>query len=202
MTNNASDSPQHVVLSNVVPPVLRAMMGCAGVTCCFLIVKELGSGLWPPSFLTLFFGFMVLGGLSVGLSFIAFAVFGPNETWTIEAGKITIRNELLGQVQTMDFLSSDFSSFALQTHNDSEGGDTYFLAATLKNNPVQPIFNNLGFGRNLANDVISGLMRPVFPNQAYDAYNAVHRLRSPFDRSKTRIEEALSIFKGNTILSS
>lgn len=193
---DASDTatPPHYQLGLSMPLPIRIVLGSAGTLCCILLVKEFSPALWPPSILTLFFGFIILGGLSVGLMFVLSAVFGPDEIWKIEPGRIAIRRELRGYAEVFTYSPADFSSITVEVDTGNDGPETYFLLGELKQGLNLPSFRGPNFGSSLADRAGKLLSRPLFPNKHYREYVASNTLKSPSNRSRTLVEDALSAF--------
>jgi hypothetical protein len=187
-------TPRYYQLGLAMPLPIRIFLGSAGALCCILLVKEFSPALWPPSILTLFFGFIALGGLSVGLIFVLSAVFGPDEIWTIEPERIAIRRELRGHVELFNYSPSDFTSITIEADTGNDGPDTYFITGELKQGLNLPSFHSRDFGSNLAYRAVKLLSRPLFPKKHYREHVASHKLKSPHNRSRTFVEDALSAF--------
>ena len=120
----APDDP--IVLTHSMPTPIRLMVGGVGVAGTLLLLFELGPALWPPSFLTLFFGVILLGGLSVTVAFMAGSALGPDQTWEIRPGQLTITYSLfhqssvrtygLADLDERDVVSSSYDS-DVETHS-------------------------------------------------------------------------------------
>ena len=99
-----------IVLSQIMPTPIRLIFGGVGLAGTILLLVGLGPALWPPSFLTLFCGIIVLGGLSVTLAFVACSALGPDQTWEISPGKLTITYQLFNQTSVKTYDLHDLES--------------------------------------------------------------------------------------------
>lgn len=196
MQNNAVDLKNQVIVTNVMPLFVRIMIGGAGALCCVLVVKELGGALWPISFLTLFFGFILLGGLSVGFIFVIGAIFGPDETWTIAPRQITIRSELREHSKTEHFVATDFTELTIEKQTDNDGPDCYFILVSLRPGLDRPAFMSLGAGAAFARSVADWVAKGWFPAMAPKEHRVTSKMRSPKFTTLARAKEALAIFEG------
>lgn len=120
-----------IVLSHVMPTPIRLIFGGFGLAGTILLLVELGPALWPPSFLTLFFGIIVLGGLSVTLAFVAGSALGPDQTWEIRPGKLTITYQLFHQTSVKTYDLSDLESCDVASSQYDSDVETYQLVCRL-----------------------------------------------------------------------
>jgi hypothetical protein len=180
--------PNRVVVSQWMPLPLRIFLGAVGAFACIAVVWELGPALWPLSFLTLFFGFIVLGGISVGLCFLLGAIFGPEVTWMIEPGRLTIRATLRDAIDVQTYAACDLVSLEVKEHRDNDGPDTFDLIAITQD----PIRQNLGRTADIARNVILFVSLPLL-NQS-KAHAGKHTLRSPNFTSLDRAQAAVKLF--------
>lgn len=117
---------QSITLTHFTPVPIRWMLVIAGTGACFLALKELAPGLWPPSLLTLFFGFILLGGLSVGSAFVWAGVAAPDVVWTFSPGQLELDYSLRGQSWREVWLARDFASVGIE-QADSDSGPTRWV---------------------------------------------------------------------------
>jgi hypothetical protein len=188
MELNPVSGPNRVVVSQLMPFPLRIFLGAVGAFACVAVVWELGPALWPLSFLTLFFGIIVLGGISVGLCFLLGAIFGPEVTWMVEPGRLTIRAKLHDTVDVQTYGTRDLVSLEVKEHRDNDGPDTFDLTAITRD----PIRQNLGEGADIARNVILFITLPLL-NQS-KARAEEHTLRSPNFTSLDRAQAAVRLF--------
>jgi len=122
----SSDQSDTIVVSHLFPTPLRLVFGGVGVIGTIILLVELGPALWPPTFLTLFFGFILLGGLSVTLAFAAGSALAPNQRWEIGPGHLTITYQLFSQTSVKTYGLDDLDGSEVVENEDSESSGTTF----------------------------------------------------------------------------
>lgn len=120
-----------IVLSHVMPTPIRLMTGGVGLAGTILLFVELGPALWPPSVLTLFFGFILLGGLSVTVAFLAGSALGPDQTWEIQPGRLTITYRLLNRASVMTYRLADLDRVEVVSSSYDSDVETHALVCRL-----------------------------------------------------------------------
>lgn len=120
-----------IVLSDIMPTPIRFLFGGFGALGTILLLVELGPTLWPPSFLTLFGGIIMLGGLSVTLAFVAGSALSPDRTWEIRPGKLTITYQLFNQTSVKTYELADLGGCEVMTSTWDSSVDTYQLECRL-----------------------------------------------------------------------
>ncbi len=120
-----------IVLSHVMPTPIRLMLGGVGLGGTILLLVELGPPLWPPSVLTLFFGLILLGGLSVSVAFAAGSVLSPDQTWEIWPGRLTITYQSLGRTSVRTYPAADLDGMAVVSSAYDSDVETYELVCRL-----------------------------------------------------------------------
>jgi hypothetical protein len=126
------DQSDAIVVSHLFPTPMRLIFGGVGVIGTIILLVELGPALWPPTFLTLFFGFIMLGGLSVTLAFAAGSAMAPNQTWEIRPGLLTITYQLFSQTSVKTYGLEDLDGSEVVENEASESGaKTYQLVCRL-----------------------------------------------------------------------
>ncbi|MCA3696328.1 hypothetical protein [Aquidulcibacter sp.] len=124
-------SGEPIILSHIMPTPIRLIFGGVGLALTILLLVELGPALWPPSFLTLFFGIIVLGGLSVTLAFVAGSALGPDQTWEIRPRKLTITYQLFNQTSVKTYDLRDFESCDVASSQYDSDVETYQIVCRL-----------------------------------------------------------------------
>jgi hypothetical protein len=129
----ASPKPEGepIALSDIMPMPVRLIFGGFGLAGTILLLVELGPFLWPPSFLTLFFGFIGLAGLSVTLAFLLGSVFSPDQIWEIRPGRLTVTYQLFNQISVQTYGLDDLSGVEVMASSWDSGADTYQLVCSL-----------------------------------------------------------------------
>ena len=120
-----------VVSDNTFPAPMRLIFIGLGIALSINLLVELGPALWPPTFLTLFFGFIILGGLSVMLGLVAFSAFGSTQKWEIQPERLTITYQLFNQTSVKIYGLEDLHEGEVRERYDSDGPNTYFLVFRL-----------------------------------------------------------------------
>lgn len=190
VTPHAPGEP--IVLSHIMPTPIRLIFGGFGVLGSILLLVELGPALWPPSFLTLFFGFIVVGGLSVTLAFVAGSALGPDQTWEIQPGKLTITYTLFNKTSVKTYLLADLESCDVASSQyDSDDRETYQLVCRL------PLGRTVQTGLEstpLLMAILAFLRNPIATSTGVPY--AETRLRSPDFSKREQAERALAHLMG------
>lgn len=126
-----SASSEKIEVSTYFPTAIRGLMVMVGAAACVLVVVELGRVLWPPTLLTLFFGLIVFGTMSIGFSFVAGGLFAPNVRWSFSPGQVRIAAELFGRTEVHTFKKDSFESIAIRENTGDSGEATFQLACSL-----------------------------------------------------------------------
>ena len=185
-TSHASGEP--IVLSHIMPTPIRFLFGGVGVLGSILLLVELGPALWPPSILTLFFGIIVLGGLSVTLAFVAGSALGPDQTWEIRPGQLTITYQLFNQTSVKTYALDDLESCDVASSQyDSDDLETYQIVCRL------PLGRTVKTGLEstpFLMAILAFLRAPIATAQGVSY--AETRLRSPDFSKREEAERALA----------
>ena len=176
-----------IVLSQIMPTPIRLIFGGVGLAGTILLLVGLGPALWPPSFLTLFCGIIVLGGLSVTLAFVACSALGPDQTWEISPGKLTITYQLFNQTSVKTYDLHDLESCEVASSLNDSGVETYQLVCRL------PLGKTVQTGLEstpLFLAILAFLIAPIATSQGVSY--AETRLRSPNFSKREEAERALA----------
>jgi hypothetical protein len=176
-----------IVLSHIMPTPIRLIFGGVGAALSILLLVELGPALWPPSFLTLFFGFIVLGGLSVTLALVAGSALGPDQIWEIRPGKLTITYQLFNQTSVKTYELRDLESCDVASSQYDSDVETYQIVCRL------PLGRTVKTGLEstpLLMAILAFLRAPIAT--AKGVSYAETRLRSPDFSKREEAERALA----------
>lgn len=192
MDAQCSDGPDEVIrLGGPMPTVIRWILTAVGLFACVMVVVELGRGLWPLSVLSLFFGFIMAGGLSVGLAFMMFGALSPDEQWEIRPGSLTLTVARGRHRLERHFTPDDFEDLSVVRDDSGDGPDTWHLMARIRlDSPnlilprQEPVFAGLVFLDLLASPLQGWRARPSFHD----------RLRSPSLTTEAAARKALACF--------
>ncbi|MBB5744887.1 hypothetical protein [Brevundimonas variabilis] len=128
----ASPAPDDaIVVSHVMPTPVRLLFGGIGAAGTLVLLIELGPAIWPPSLLSLFFGVILLGGLSVTLAFMAGSALGPDQTWEIRPGQLTITYSLFHQTSVRTWRLADLEDMDVVSSAYDSDTETWALACRL-----------------------------------------------------------------------
>ncbi|MFN3318378.1 MAG: hypothetical protein ACK43M_06530 [Allorhizobium sp.] len=128
-----SAQDQEITVSQSIPTPLRVLLACLAVGLLFVLC-ELGGGLWPFSTLTPFFAIIVVGGLGVLLSFVAFSVAGPDERWTFRPGVIDVEQRLFDRRHLFQVSPEDGDCQVIKS-DTSDSGESWHIVIQL-NTPI------------------------------------------------------------------
>ncbi|WP_298333020.1 hypothetical protein [Asticcacaulis sp.] len=192
MDAQSFDDPEAVIrLGGPMPVFIRWMLIGAGVFASVMVVVELGRGLWPLSVLSLFFGFIIAGGLSVGLAFVVFGVWSPDEQWEIRPGCFTLTVTRGRHRLQRHFTPDDFEDLTVVRDDSGDGPDTWHLLARIRldsPNLILPqqeaVFAGLRWLERFSAPMRGWHTRPVFHD----------RLRSPSLTTEAAAHKALACF--------
>ena len=113
----------------------RVIFTVFGLFALIICPYELWRGVWPLNSTTPFFGFVMLGGMSVGAIAIYAGLFTPSAVLTLSPGFIAIdRRYLWGPARTI-LRAADIEAIAVECQQQSEGPDDWYAAIKLKAQP-------------------------------------------------------------------
>ncbi len=180
-------SGEPIILSHIMPTPIRLIFGGVGLALTILLLVELGPALWPPSFLTLFFGIIVLGGLSVTLALVAGSALGPDQTWEIGPGKLTITYQLFNQTSVKTYDLHDFETCEVTSAQYDSDVEAYQLVCSLPlGRTVQTGLESTPF----LMAILAFLQNPIAKSNR--PHHAEIRLRSPAFTKREEAERALT----------
>lgn len=116
-----------IEVSLVTPPVLRWGLGLFGAAIAFVATHELIGAIWPISIFTPFFGLMFSVALFGGGGLLLGSIVGPDETWTIDPGRLTIRKSLRNYRSLRQYNPADFDRISVETSEWDSRPTTYCL---------------------------------------------------------------------------
>lgn len=190
---DASDQNEVIRLGAAMPRFLRWGLMAVGLFACVMVVKELGPGLWPPSILSLFFGIIVFGGLSVGLSFVVFGGLVPDETWEVRPGRITLTLTRGEHRLQRHFTPADFERLEIVRDSSGDGPDTWHLLGQLKSDSPNRIVSPEREPVLVATGWLKALNAPWSFLRPWPSLE--DRMRSPALTTETAAQRALDHFR-------
>ncbi|MGB3503595.1 MAG: hypothetical protein WBA44_18380 [Mesorhizobium sp.] len=129
MQNHKASGPVETQMK--APPALRIGLVVMGAFVVSISIYELWGGVWPINFASAFFLFIILGALGVGGPMILSGLFGWEEDWIVEAGRITIARRNPFRAETIAVAAEHIDSLTVIEREQSEGPNTFavFLSA-------------------------------------------------------------------------
>ncbi|MDH4440022.1 MAG: hypothetical protein QE284_06515 [Rhizobium sp.] len=136
---------QEITVSQSIPTPLRVLLACIALGLLMVLWVELAGGLWPVSPLTPIFAIIVVGGSGVLLSFMAFAVAGPDERWTVRPGILEVEQRLFDRRHRFR-VSPDDGDCQVVKSDTADAGESWHIVIQLKAPipaPEDPLFRLL-----------------------------------------------------------
>ena len=103
------------------PTVARVIMTVGGVFALIIAPYELWRGVWPVSMLTPFFGFIMLGGMSVGAAFVWAGLIAPAMRLVFSHGLLEVHWKFLFGTRRSTFRAVDIQSIDVIEDSNSDG---------------------------------------------------------------------------------
>lgn len=107
------------------PNFMRVPFIALGAFAIIVTLWELGPGVWPPNIFSPFFLIIILGAASVGWPILTGALFGMNDLWTVETGRITIDRENWFRSEKLVFRADQIDQFNVVEVEAMEGDNTW-----------------------------------------------------------------------------
>ena len=123
-------------LTRPMPMVLRLLLGAAGLFAIVAPVRELWRAFIPPNWLSLFFGFIILGAWSVGGMFLLASILGEDQRWRVRDGAIEIRRRSALRQCTIVARPDDVCGTTIEESLWDSGPNTFRVALRLRNGDV------------------------------------------------------------------
>lgn len=124
-TMHEASHTRELIYTQPFPALLRGVLALIGLLIIFFVPWNFGHLLWPPNLLTLFFGAIVLGALSVGYSFLAGGLNGPQTVFRVSAGKMVIEETTPFSSRRYDLTLADVKSTGIETRHWDNTPDTH-----------------------------------------------------------------------------
>jgi len=120
-----------IVVSAITPTPLRWGLALSGGIVVFVATSELWRGVWPISIVTPFFGLLLGTALAAGGLLLVGALFGPDETWSIEPGHLTVQQSLRRFHGRRQYGPANIASVTLAVSDWDDGPPGYRIAVDL-----------------------------------------------------------------------
>jgi hypothetical protein len=131
-----SRPPAELVIAERFGPLARLAFGGFGLAAAGLVVSDLGPGLWPFGWHSLFFAVIVLGGVSIGATLVFAAIAGEAVTVAVRDGSAVIeRHSPFGVRRELLSRGAVFAARAVAHEWDSRA-DTWRVEITFADGRV------------------------------------------------------------------
>ena len=119
------------------PAVTRVIMTLAGLFALIVAPYELLGAVWPPSVLTPFFGFIMLGAMTVGSVFVYAGVATPSGKLVFHDGSLEVHKNFLRSTRRYFIGASDIEAVEVQESASSDGpSDWYAVIRATGHRPI------------------------------------------------------------------
>lgn len=129
------DDGQTYVLPH--PAFKRVILTLAGLFALIIAPYELWRGVWPPSVLSLFFGFIMLGGMSVGSVFVYAGLAAPSGKLVFRDGFLEVHQVFLRGTRSRFISAADIEAVGIEESVSSDGpNDWYAVIRAASHDPI------------------------------------------------------------------
>lgn len=123
---------EEFTLVRPMPLALRLMLAAAGLFAIIMPAWEFRQVFLHPTWLSLFFAVITLGAWSVGGAFVAAAIFGEDQRWTVRDGEIEIARRAPWRASAAVIRGADVSVMSIEETSWDSGPNTYSVALRLR----------------------------------------------------------------------
>ena len=113
------------------PKFQRVIFTIAGLFVLIICPYELLGGVWPLNITSPFFGFIMLGGMSVGAGVFYAGTFTPSLDYTLSNGFLTVDWHYLWGDTRQTFRTVDIKSITVESRSQMEGPDDWYAVIKL-----------------------------------------------------------------------
>ena len=114
------------------PMFARVVMIAGGLFALIMCPWELWRGVWPLNLTSPFFGFIMLGGMSVGAAFLYAGLIAPSAKLRFSPGMIEIGFDYLFGQTRQRVRTDDIEAFEIEERYASEGPNDWYAVIRLK----------------------------------------------------------------------
>ena len=114
------------------PTFARVIMIAGGLFALIMSPYELWGGVWPVSILTPFFGFIMLGGMSVGAAFLYGGLIAPSIALRFGPGVIEVILAFLWGSSRSVIRMNDIEAFDVVENSNTDGPNDWHAVIRLK----------------------------------------------------------------------
>jgi hypothetical protein len=119
------------------PSAARVILTLAGAAALVLAPYELVGGVWPLNVTSLFFGFIMLGGMSVGAMFVWAGLAMPSGKLTFRQGCMEVERQYLWGTRRSLIHAADVSAVEVCESESMEGPNDWY--AVIRADSQEPI---------------------------------------------------------------
>lgn len=112
------------------PNGMRVFLAAAGLFAIVMPAYEFWPAFYPPSLITLFFGFITLGAWWVGGNFVSAAIFGAQQHWQFRDGAILIDQQNIFRKWQTSIRKQDIATTEIR-ENELDGPNTFSVVFRL-----------------------------------------------------------------------
>lgn len=111
--------------------ISRIIFTCAGLFALIMAPYELWRGVWPLNITSPFFGFIILGGMTVGTGVLYAGLIAPSGKLIFENGFIFVERHFLWGKTKQVYRNNDISSISTRRQDQSDGPDDWYAVINL-----------------------------------------------------------------------
>ena len=119
--------------------IARLIITAAGAFAFFMAPYELWRGVWPLNITTPFFGFIMLGGMSVGATFLHAGLFAPSGRLVFRDGVLEVEKRYLTHVTRSLIPATDIQAVEVVDDPNSDGPSDW--QAAIRTTSSGPIYS-------------------------------------------------------------
>ena len=116
--------------------ISRIIFTCAGLFALFMPAYELWRGVWPLNITSPFFGFIILGGMTVGAGVTYAGLIAPSGALIFGDQTITVERDFLWGKTRQVFRNQDIFSISIRRQDQSEGPDDWYAVININGAPA------------------------------------------------------------------
>lgn len=138
------------------PAFARVILTLAGLFAMFIAPYELWRGVWPPNLLSPFFGFIMLGGMSVGAAFVWAGLAAPSGRLVFHDGRLEVHQTFLRGTRSWVIKAAEIEAVEVEESVSSDGpNDWYAVIRAAARDPIR----SRPLGRRAAAEELAGVFR-------------------------------------------
>jgi hypothetical protein len=108
------------------PPSARVILTLAGLAALVIAPYELLRGVWPLNVTSPFFGFIMLGGMSVGAMFVWAGLAAPSGKLIFREGQMEVEKNFLHRIRRSLIRAADVSAVEVREVDSMEGPNHWY----------------------------------------------------------------------------